>query len=51
MSEHDNPSLDERRHAMVEALMGIIGAPDDASVADAADALVQELDAAAAARG
>lgn len=36
---------DALKHAMIEQLMGIIGAPDDQGVADAADAVVRELDA------
>jgi hypothetical protein len=36
---------DALKHAMVEQLMGIIGAPDDQDVARAADAVVHELDA------
>ncbi|MFP3991460.1 hypothetical protein U9R90_29130 [Streptomyces sp. E11-3] len=32
-------------HAMVEQLMGIIGAPDDQDVARAADSVVRDLDA------
>ncbi|MGV9884526.1 hypothetical protein [Streptomyces sp. NPDC003006] len=37
-------TTDALKHAMVEQLMGIIGAPDDEEVARAADAVVQELD-------
>ncbi|WP_447039678.1 hypothetical protein [Streptomyces sp. DSM 118878] len=36
---------DTLKHAMIEQLMGIIGAPDDQDVARAADAVVHELDA------
>ncbi|MGW0538596.1 hypothetical protein [Streptomyces sp. NPDC003032] len=38
-------TTDALKHAMVEQLMGIIGAPDDEDIAHAADAVVQELDA------
>ena len=33
------------QHAMIEHLMGVIGAPDDVAVADAADGVVRALDA------
>ncbi|WP_369215442.1 hypothetical protein [Streptomyces flavofungini] len=36
---------DTLKHAMIEQLMGIIGAPDDEDVARAADGVVRELDA------
>jgi hypothetical protein len=37
-------STEELQHAMVEQLMAVIGAPDDESVAEAADAVVRALD-------
>ncbi|MGV9905170.1 hypothetical protein ACWDU8_22215 [Streptomyces sp. NPDC003388] len=37
-------STEELQHATVEQLMAVIGAPDDESVAEAADAAVRALD-------
>ncbi|MFF8988974.1 hypothetical protein ACF09H_03180 [Streptomyces sp. NPDC014983] len=37
-------STEELSHAVVEQLMAVIGAPDDAQVAGAADAAVRALD-------
>lgn len=44
MSEQEDAGLDAQRHSMVEALMGIIGSPDDPAVARHADELLQALD-------
>jgi hypothetical protein len=41
----DNDTTDRLKHAMVEQLMAIIGAPDDEDVAQTADGVVAELDA------
>ena len=52
MSEDQTPAaaaadpIETLQHAMVEGLMGIIGAPDDADVAAAGDEVVRRLDAA-----
>lgn len=44
-SAGSGPSTDALRHAMVEQLMAIIGAPDDEEVARAAAGVVRDLDA------
>ncbi len=41
----ENETTDGLKHAMVEQLMAIIGAPDDEGVASTADGVVQALDA------
>lgn len=38
------PALEDLRHAVVEQLTAVIGAPDDEEVARAADAAVRALD-------
>jgi hypothetical protein len=43
--------LEPLRHAVVEGLMGIIGAPDDPGVARVGDEAVRDLDAALLASG
>lgn len=40
----DARSTDELKHALVESLMGVIGAPDDEAAASKAAALVATLD-------
>ncbi|MBV2355224.1 hypothetical protein KUM39_12720 [Streptomyces sp. J2-1] len=37
-------ATEELQHAVVEQLMAVIGAPDDAAVAESADAAVRALD-------
>ncbi|MFF7635743.1 hypothetical protein ACFZB9_21715 [Kitasatospora sp. NPDC008050] len=51
MSDDQSPAgtadpIETLQHAMVEGLMGVIGAPDDADVAAAGDEIVRKLDAA-----
>jgi hypothetical protein len=41
----DARSTDELKHALVESLMGVIGAPDDEGAASNAAALIATLDA------
>ncbi|WP_255953403.1 hypothetical protein [Streptomyces odontomachi] len=41
----ENETTDGLKQAMVQNLMGVIGAPDDESVAAAADSVVLALDA------
>jgi hypothetical protein len=41
----ENESTDTLRHAMIEQLMAVIGAPDDETVARTADSVVRALDA------